>query len=380
MTAASQLITDKSSEIMDLWASRVKKNIPAANESSELALRNQLPNVLEDLADIMDRYDGKSDVDEYESYQEIIENSLEHGRHRATSSHYTIKQILEEYIIFHRVLTELLIEKDVYTKEVGIVLKYSIETAMFNSATSFSDSIQEMREKLIGTLAHDIRNPISSAYFALDIIRHNDDKDRLDNLKKMGLRSLNKAVELLEGLLDAIAVKAGEGISMNFEEIDILKEIRWVYNEAEQIYTNDFVFDSSVDEIKGVFDGTAIRRVIENLVTNAVKYGSRDTPITIRIEEDQDDVLIEVQNFGNPIAKQDQNDIFKFLNRGHENQNSTLDSWGMGLTLVKTVAQAHGGKVEVVSNEKEGTTFSIHLKKQANKSGKIRTELNYSKN
>ena len=380
MTAASQLITDKSSEIMDLWASRVKKNIPAANESSELALRNQLPNVLEDLADIMDRYDGKSDVDEYESYQEIIENSLEHGRHRATSSHYTIKQILEEYIIFHRVLTELLIEKDVYTKEVGIVLKYSIETAMFNSATSFSDSIQEMREKLIGTLAHDIRNPISSAYFALDIIRHNDDKDRLDNLKKMGLRSLNKAVELLEGLLDAIAVKAGEGISMNFEEIDILKEIRWVYNEAEEIYTNDFVFDSSVDEIKGVFDGTAIRRVIENLVTNAVKYGSRDTPITIRIEEDQDDVLIEVQNFGNPIAKQDQNDIFKFLNRGHENQNSTLDSWGMGLTLVKTVAQAHGGKVEVVSNEKEGTTFSIHLKKQANKSGKIRTELNYSKN
>ncbi|TQI70320.1 hypothetical protein JM79_1230 [Gramella sp. Hel_I_59] len=380
MTAASQLITDKSSEIMDLWASRVKKNIPAANESSELALRNQLTNVLEDLADIMDRYDGKSDVDEYESYQEIIENSLEHGRHRATSSHYTIKQILEEYIIFHRVLTELLIEKDVYTKEVGIVLKYSIETAMFNSATSFSDSIQEMREKLIGTLAHDIRNPISSAYFALDIIRHNDDKDRLDNLKKMGLRSLNKAVELLEGLLDAIAVKAGEGISMNFEEIDILKEIRWVYNEAEEIYTNDFVFDSSVDEIKGVFDGTAIRRVIENLVTNAVKYGSRDTPITIRIEEDQDDVLIEVQNFGNPIAKQDQNDIFKFLNRGHENQNSTLDSWGMGLTLVKTVAQAHGGKVDVVSNEKEGTTFSIHLKKQANKPGKIRTELNYSKN
>ena len=380
MTAASQLITDKSSEIMDLWASRVKKNIPAANESSELALRNQLPNVLEDLADIMDRYDGKSDVDEYESYQEIIENSLEHGRHRATSSHYTIKQILEEYIIFHRVLTELLIEKDVYTKEVGIVLKYSIETAMFNSATSFSDSIQEMREKLIGTLAHDIRNPISSAYFAVDIIRHNDDKDRLDNLKKMGLRSLNKAVELLEGLLDAIAVKAGEGISMNFEEIDILKEIRWVYNEAEEIYTNDFVFDSSVDEIKGVFDGTAIRRVIENLVTNAVKYGSRDTPITIRIEEDQDDVLIEVQNFGNPIAKQDQNDIFKFLNRGHENQNSTLDSWGMGLTLVKTVAQAHGGKVEVVSNEIEGTTFSIHLKKQANKPGKIRTELNYSKN
>ena len=167
---------------------------------------------------------------------------------------------------------------------------------------------------------------------------------------------------------------------MNFEEIDILREIRWVYNEAEEIYTNKFVLDCSAEKITGVFDGTAIRRVVENLVTNAVKYGLRESIITIRLVEKQEDVIIEVHNNGEPIDHKSQTEIFKFLNRGRDGKNSSLSSWGMGLTLVKSVAEAHGGKAEVVSNETDGTTFSIHLKKHANEPGKIHTEINYSQN
>ena len=363
---------------MEKWEIRVQDEIPAAHISSNLALRNQLPNVLDDIAEIMDRYEGYAEIEKNEKYQEIIKNSLDHGRHRATSSHYTVKQILEEYVIFHRVLTEILIDNDVYTKEVGIILKYTLETAMLTSASSFSDSLQEMREKLIGTLAHDIRNPISAAYFALDIISVNDDKERLESLKTMGLRSLKKSLDMLEGLLDAISVKAGEGITLNFEEINIVKEIKWVANEASEIYTNPINFECESNKINGVFDGTSIRRVVENLVTNAIKYGSRNTSVTIGVENKEDEIVISVHNFGDPIDKQNQSDIFKFLNRGSEPKSSGLESWGMGLTLVKSVAKAHGGKVDLTSNKKDGTTFSIFLKKYANKPGKVRTELNYS--
>lgn len=380
MKSASEVINVNSPHIMEEWERRVVKEIPAASISSNLALRNQLPNVLEDIAEIIERYDGSMDLESNEEYDEIIKNSLDHGRHRATSSHYTVKQILREYVIFHRVLTETLIEKEVYTKEVGIILKYTMETAMLTSASSFTDSLQEMREKLIGTLAHDIRNPISAAYFALDVIGLDDDKERIKNLKAMGLRSLKKSLDLVEGLLDAISVKAGEGITLNFEEIDILKEIKWVSNEASEIYTNEIVLESKEDKIRGVFDGTAIRRVVENLVTNAVKYGSRKHAIVISLENSENEVVIKVHNKGNPITEENQADIFKFLNRGREPQNAGLESWGMGLTLVKSVAQAHGGSVDLESNEDHGTTFSILLKKHVNKPGKIRTELNYSEN
>lgn len=380
MRLASEIIRKNSPEIMKEWEVRVKEKIPAALSSSHLALRNQLPNVLEDIAEIMNRYDGFSDVEKDEKYEEILKNSLDHGRHRATSSNYTVKQILQEYLIFHRILTEVLMQNEVYTKEVGIILKYTLETAMLTSASSFSESLQEMREKLIGTLAHDIRNPISAAYFALDIIRPEDSIERVENLKKMGLRSLKKSLDLVEALLDAISVKAGEGITLNFEEINIVEEINWVANEASEIYTNEIIFETNNKNITGIFDGTAIRRVVENLVTNAVKYGDRNSPVRIILEDSDDEVIIQVHNHGEAISETNQIDIFKFLNRGKEPQNSGLESWGMGLTLVKSVAKAHGGKVDLESSNENGTTFSIYLKKHINKVGKVRTELNYSEN
>lgn len=380
MTRASEILKKNSSRIIEIWERRVKKEIPAAKSSSNLALRNQLPNVLEDIAHIIDRYDDLSEIEKFEQFEEIIQNSLEHGRHRATSSHYTVKQILQEYIIFHRVLTETLIDEEAYTEDVGIVLKYTLETAMLNSASSFSDSLQEMREKLIGTLAHDIRNPISTAYFAFDILKVTSDKDRQEKLVAMGMRSLKKSLELVEGLLDAISVKAGEGIMLNFADTDIVKEIKWVADEASEIYTKEISFNTEANSMKGIFDGTAIRRVVENLVTNAVKYGAPDTKIKIQLEEVENSVVIKVHNYGKAIDKANQSEIFDFLNRGNGSHDSGLESWGMGLTLVKSVANAHGGSVDLHSTDEEGTTFSITLQKDFNEPGKVRTELNYSEN
>ncbi|QYA25933.1 HAMP domain-containing histidine kinase [Gramella sp. MT6] len=380
MTVASEILKRNSSQIMENWESLVKKEIPASNISSDLALRNQLPNVLEDIADIIDLYDEFSELEKNKKYEAILKNSYDHGRHRATTSHYTLQQILKEYVIFHKVLTETLVKNKVYTKKVGNTLKYTLETAMLTSATSFSDSLQEMREKLIGTLAHDIRNPISAAYFALDVINSSDDKERIESLKTMGLRSLKKSLDLVEGLLDAISVKAGEGITLNFSEIDLVREIRWVYKEASEIYNNEINFECKEKEIIGIFDGTALRRVVENLVANAVKYGSRNSKIAMMIENAVDEVVIKVHNIGKPINKSSQSEIFEFLNRGSKSQNSELAGWGMGLTLVKSVALAHGGKVTLESNKEQGTTFSIILKKNFNQPGKVRTELNYSPN
>ncbi len=380
MRQAAEILKEESSIIVEAWEKKVKKEIPASRISSDLALRNQLPHLIEDISDILKRYEGIAEIYQDEKFEEIIKNSSDHGRHRATSSHYTIKQILREYIVFHQTLTDFFREKELYSKELGMVLKYSLETAMINSASSFTASLQEMREKLVGTLAHDIRTPISTAYFALDMIGTAPDKERFTNLQEMGKKSLKKSLDLLEGLLDAISVRAGEGITLNFKETDIVKEVKWVYNEASEIFSNKIFFKCDSDEISGIFDGTAIRRVVENLVTNAIKYGARKEPITIQLKDSEDQVSIKVHNYGEPIPRESQEDIFRFLNRNHSDQTINLRSWGMGLTLVKSVAQAHGGKVELESNKKEGTSFYIFLGKNSNEPGKVRTELNYFEN
>ena len=375
MKKAAHLIRENNTEIIDLWEKRVKSNIHASHQAQSLVLRNQLPHVLVDIAEIMEKYDDFQEVREDEKFQEIISNSLDHGRHRATTSNYTIAGILEEYLIFHQVLTDFLQKNEAYTTNTGILLKYTIETAMIKSSSSFNQSINDMKEKLVGTLAHDIRNPIAAASMALELLDVNEGAERLDTVKNMATRSLDHSLKLIEGLLDAITVEAGEGISLNFEELDIYKDIEWVVNEARLIFSNKIQFKSNSAEIPGVFDGTAVRRVLENLLTNAVKYGKHSSIIEVCVDDDSEKVTITVHNNGDPIPEDKQTEIFEYLNSNPAENKSGLKSWGMGLSLVKTVAEAHGGEVNVKSTIEKGTEFTIVLMKQANAPGKTKSRI-----
>ena len=377
MKKAAKILLSHKEEIMNSWENTVKKEISASKLTSTLALRNQLPHVLNDIIEILNRYNDFEPVKQDEKFEEIISNSIDHGRHRATSMYYDVQQVIKEYIVFHRTLTDVLMKNDAYSAEVGILLKYTIETAMLNSATSFSDSLQEMREKLVGTLAHDMRNPLTAANLALDMIKDNQDEKQVNKLRQMAKRSLQKSIELIEGLLDAISVKAGEGLTLNFAHTDILPDIKWVYKEAAEIYSNPIKFECSKEEIVGIFDTTAVRRVLENLLTNAIKYGAADTLITIKVEDREKFVEISVHNTGLPIPEEKQEEIFQFLTTENKVETNGLKSWGMGLTLVKVVAEAHGGNVHLKSNPQEGTKFTIYLGKYLNEPGKIKTEVEY---
>lgn len=378
MKRAVKYIRDHNSKIIKTWETKVRNEIKASNKSNPLALRNQLPHVLDNIAEILDRYNDFEEIKNNENFEEIIINSLEHGRHRASTSNYSVKEILEEYVAFHEVLTEVLRKNDAYTTEVGILLKYTLETAMINSASSFSESLNDMKEKLVGTLAHDIRNPLTSARLALDMLNPDDKKERVIQVKNVAIKSLNHSINLIEGLLDAITVKAGEGITLDFSESDLMKDIEWVLDEASLIFPNKFKLTTNSSIIIGIFDGAAMRRIIENLITNAVKYGEKDSEIEINVKDNEKDVSISVHNFGPPISENRMKNMFQFLNTADEDKSNGLKSWGMGLSLVKIVAEAHGGEVLVSSQKESGTIFKVRIEKFKNKPGKIKTQLNYN--
>ena len=185
MKKAVLYIRENTEDIINAWEQKVNEEIDVSRATSSLILRNQLSYVLKDIADVMDRYDDFEKVNQNEDFEEILPNSLDHGRHRASSSHYAVKQVLLEYLIFHRVLTNILQEQDAYTTEVGILLNFTVQTAMINSATSFTQSLQEMREKLIGTLAHDIRNPLSAIYLAVDMLKYENGPEKIEKVKNL---------------------------------------------------------------------------------------------------------------------------------------------------------------------------------------------------
>lgn len=377
MNLAAKCLRDNNDLIIRAWEKRVQSEISASKDTPSLILRNQLPHVLEDISEIMDKYADFEDIRCNEQFLEIIDNSLDHGRHRATTANYTVSGILKEYLVFHQVLTDVLKQHKVYSEETGIILMFTIETAMINSAEGFNTSLNEMKEKLVGTLAHDIRNPISAAYLALNMIDSGAEPERLRKVKKMAVKSLDHSIKLIEGLLDAIKVEAGEGITMNFSTVNIIEDVKWVVNEASMIFPNKITLNASTPKVMGVFDGTAIRRVLENLVTNAVKYGEVDSEIFIDVEDTSQHVFITVKNFGTPISEEKQMKIFEFLQSEPADKSKGLKSWGMGLSLVKIVTEAHGGMVEVTSKEGDGTAFKITLGKFDNEPGKVKSQINY---
>ncbi|WP_029038781.1 sensor histidine kinase [Salinimicrobium xinjiangense] len=372
MKYAAQVLKNEKEIIINTWIDQIKEDVSATRNTSRIVLRDHVPQLLDDIIRVMDRFDKFDVVEEEMIYREIFESSVEHGRHRATSEGYSLGQILREYILFDKVITVSLIDNKAFSKEAGMVIKYSIENAMLYSAIAFTDSLQEMRHKLIAMVAHDMRNPISAALFAVKAMKYEDGPERFDKIKEMAITSLGRSVDLIEGLLDSVTIQAGEGMIFNFSQQNIVDYLQAVYQEAKQSYSNPFILECDEKEISGVFDGTMVRRVLENFINNAVKYGRRNGPISLSCKNNGDVVEFSVHNEGNPIPAEKQEAIFEFLDTSEGLGPLGLKSRGIGLYLVKAVAEAHSGELRLKSSEEEGTTFSISLHKSSREPGKFR--------
>ncbi|WP_194850651.1 sensor histidine kinase [Nonlabens antarcticus] len=374
MKNTARVLRENNSDILAAWEKEVTSEVPAARMATTVSLYDHLPNIINDIADIMDRYIDMGSLLVDAGYNGILENSQNHGRHRAKTANYTVEQVILEYIIFHRCLSNYLKLKQGYNEEVSDLLKYVIETSILKSVGSFSRSIQEMQEMLVGTIAHDIRNPLAAAQLSLEMIKQDKEGKWVGKMRDAAERSVRKAISLVEGLMNGITVQAGQGMMLNFEEKNLIHDIKWVFEEAKEVYGSEIKLSCPDEVIIGVFDGAAVRRLLENLIGNAIKYGSNLHPITITVKDLRDRMSIEIHNYGNPISKEKQEHIFEFL--GRENiDDGTINSWGMGLTLAQIVAEAHGGSVDLKSDEESGTTFTTILLKKFNSPGKRRTLL-----
>ncbi|UJH92310.1 HAMP domain-containing histidine kinase [Antarcticibacterium sp. 1MA-6-2] len=379
MKRAAEVIEHQKGEIMRRWKNDVKGNVKGAEFSNDMVLLDHLPDLLNSFIKALNLPKTSPQMLANDN-SELFRLSMEHGRHRSASYGYTIDQVIHEFIIFQRVITDVLISEEAFTQEVNQVIKYGIETSMMYSAAAFNKSINEMRQKLIRILAHDLRNPVSSAMLGIELMESGGETERFEKIKGLASNSLKRALDLLEDLLESMSIEAGEGMTVNFSELDLMDYLHSVHFEASEIYTNEIQLETKgVESIKGIFDGAMIRRVLENFISNAVKYGDNDTPVKIIVEDSDEIVTIKVHNLGDPIPEEKKEEIFQYLKTsGNRDGGKRLKSWGIGLALVKAVIEAHDGKLSLDSNRENGTTFGVELPKNKNRPGQIRAQVNFS--
>ncbi|NMH60548.1 sensor histidine kinase [Alteromonas ponticola] len=345
--------------IFSEWEKIANQEVAAASKTPDLVVRNYLPFFMDNLIHTLQEYQGAQDEQEFAGINFDAKYSHEHGRARATISHYDLRQVIHEYSLLRQVLRNRLLKNNILCFTSLEIIDRFVENSSMEAGQYFVDSIQEVQDKLTGIIAHDLRNPISVSLSYLEV-------GELGLLPPEGVfaalkRSLNRTLILIQDLLDTAQVKAGSGMTFRFERTDIMKQVCAAARDADDIYDNPIAFDATIDNASGIFDHTAIQRAVENLISNAIKYGKVKAPITVAMQGDKNKVLLSVHNEGSFIEKGKQESIFNYLSRDDNKTNNQKVGWGLGLFLVKMVAKAHKGKAWVESDKETGTTFYIEL-------------------
>ena len=227
---------------------------------------------------------------------------------------------------------------------------------------------KELRDRFVATLSHDLRTPIGVAKMAAEAL---EDPALPDQSKTKVLtmisQNMSRADEMIRDLLDASLMKAGQVASVDLKLCDLSDVVLSTVENLRSLHGDRFEFWSD-GKVDGPWDAGAVRRIVENLVTNAAKYGAETKPINIRLQRLRDDVEISVHNFGNPISALDQKRLFDYRHRVETTKNRS--GWGIGLTLVRGLVEAHQGKISVESTVEAGTTFRVRLPIQSSVAGR----------
>jgi len=220
---------------------------------------------------------------------------------------------------------------------------------------------RELRERFVSSLSHDLRTPLTAAKMSAQLIpRQANLPDKVYSLAAKVKHNIDRADQMITDLLDANRIRAGQGLPVELAPcelrqvvVDTLEDLATVHGER---------FDLRGEEhIQGSWDVRALRRLVENLCNNAIKYGDPTGRVTVSLRQDGDEAELCVHNWGNPIPAEEQEGLFQYFARTKSAEASGKRGWGIGLTLVKGVAEAHGGSVQVESRQEKGTTFRVRL-------------------
>ena len=225
---------------------------------------------------------------------------------------------------------------------------------------------RELRERFVATLSHDLRTPLTAAKLNAHMVaRKGSDPTVLYKLAARISENLERADQMISDLLDANRVQAGEALHIEVSECDLSAVARDTLEELALLHGNRFVL-TAPEVLQGHWSCNGMRRIIENLCNNAVKYGARDRPVTVSLaQHGPDEVSLSVHNWGNPIPPEDQKTLFQLYRRTAAARSGPQKGWGLGLTLVEGLAKAHRGSVRVESSQETGTTFTVTVARDA---------------
>ena len=268
--------------------------------------------------------------------------------------------------------------REIAEGDLNITLDVEGDDEFADMAENLNNMVEELRQlmdkeresertknELITNVAHDLRTPLTSIIGYLELlsgpVKLNEEmqKKYLDITYKKSKR-LQKLIEDLFGF-----TKLNYGkISMKVSKVDIVKLLSQM---LEEFYPNfmeknlAYELQSNVTVKVITADGNLLARLFDNLINNAIKYGSEGKKIIVKVDATDTVVTVSVTNFGYVIPKEELPLLFEKFYRVEQSRSVNTGGTGLGLAIAKNIVDMHGGTIGVTS-DLNGTVFTVKLK------------------
>lgn len=243
--------------------------------------------------------------------------------------------------------------KDIRTKEL-----YELTNAVSQMAKSLKEQ-EALRKRLTSDVTHELRTPVANISSYMEMMA-----DGVMEPTTERMQSCYEELQRLSGLicnLERLRQVEDENLVLDKTEVDLLELSQNVLGNFEsQLLEKHLKGQVSGDAAVIFADKGRIQQVLTNLVSNAIKYSNDGGMIHVVIEDTKNSGIIHVEDNGIGIPQEDLGRIFERFYRTDKSRNRKTGGAGIGLTIVRTIVQAHGGNISVESKEGKGLSL-IHI-------------------
>lgn len=226
--------------------------------------------------------------------------------------------------------------------------------------------LNRQKSDFLTIASHDLKNPLSNVTMLSKLLRK--EADHLTAAEVADFASdiqviTERMFRLVKKFLDINALEAGK-ITPVFTETDItalIQELIHSFRPISKTKSITIVFDEGPEHLKAVVDETMLTEVIDNLVSNALKYSPREKKVEIRLQKKPTGFSVSVQDEGPGISETDKQRLFKSFARLSALPTAGEDSSGLGLFITKKMVELLGGSIFCESTEGHGATFVVEI-------------------
>ncbi len=217
------------------------------------------------------------------------------------------------------------------------------------------------RERMMGILGHDLRNPLSSVLALSDLLQR---LNGVSDKTKEGLQRIHQSAERMEEMIGTILeftrlrFRGPPPLSIETVELDAIT--RTIVDELRIAHPGRAIDVKAEDDLRGRWDPGRIGQVISNLVGNALTHGARESAVQIALSADDGTVAFAVTNRGKTIPPSFLDRLFEPFWQAPVDGDARPRGLGLGLYIVRQLVLAHGGRIDVSSRD-DVTTFTVRL-------------------